>query len=104
MHGLRTRVKVAFAVVALSVVAREGVALARTAEWAAGGSRPGAFEPAPAGAARGQDRGGPPDPAASSASQAPLCHISHHPRDGMPTEQHACPLLVAALDDAPPRS
>jgi hypothetical protein len=25
-----------------------------------------------------------------------LCHISHHPRDGLRPEQHACPLFIAA--------
>jgi len=37
------------------------------------------------------------DPADSAVGVAPvhLCHISHHPRDGLRPEQHACPLFVA---------
>jgi hypothetical protein len=32
-----------------------------------------------------------------------LCHISHHPRDGLRPEQHACPLFIAdARPFAPP--
>jgi hypothetical protein len=32
-----------------------------------------------------------------------LCHISHHPRDGLRPEQHACPLFIAnAPRSAPP--
>lgn len=30
-----------------------------------------------------------------------LCHISNHPRDGLPPDQHACPLFIAL---APPSS
>jgi hypothetical protein len=25
-----------------------------------------------------------------------ICHISRHPRDGMPASEHACPLVVAS--------
>jgi hypothetical protein len=32
-----------------------------------------------------------------------LCHISHHPRDGLRPEQHACPLFIAdGLPSVPP--
>jgi hypothetical protein len=29
-----------------------------------------------------------------------ICHISRHPRDGMPAEEHACPLVIAYVADA----
>jgi hypothetical protein len=32
-----------------------------------------------------------------------LCHISRHPRDGLPPEQHACPLFIAAAGGEPAR-
>jgi hypothetical protein len=31
-----------------------------------------------------------------------LCHISHHPRDGVRADLHACPLLVAEAETAVP--
>jgi hypothetical protein len=34
------------------------------------------------------------------AARIRVCHISRHPRDGMPSEEHACPLLVAQATDA----
>lgn len=30
-----------------------------------------------------------------TAAHARVCHISRHPRDGMPASEHACPLFVA---------
>lgn len=33
-----------------------------------------------------------------------LCHISHHPRDGIRAEVHACPLLIADFDVASSQS
>jgi len=29
-----------------------------------------------------------------------ICHISRHPRDGVPAEEHACPLLIADATQA----
>jgi hypothetical protein len=29
------------------------------------------------------------------ATRIRICHISKHPRDGMPAEEHACPLVIA---------
>ena len=29
------------------------------------------------------------------AARIRICHISRHPRDGMPPEEHACPLFIA---------
>jgi hypothetical protein len=29
------------------------------------------------------------------AARIRVCHISRHPRDGMPPEEHACPLFIA---------
>jgi|HubBroStandDraft_5_1064220.scaffolds.fasta_scaffold283210_2 hypothetical protein len=42
------------------------------------------------------------DPADSVVGVAPvhLCHVSHHPRDGLRPEQHACPLFVARAQPA----
>jgi hypothetical protein len=28
-----------------------------------------------------------------------ICHISRHPRDGVPAEEHACPLVIAYVAD-----
>jgi hypothetical protein len=33
------------------------------------------------------------------AARIRICHISRHPRDGVPAEEHACPLFIA--DAAP---
>jgi hypothetical protein len=43
-------------------------------------------------------------PADSAVGIVPvhLCHISHHPRDGLRPEQHACPLFVARAQPAGP--
>jgi hypothetical protein len=32
---------------------------------------------------------------AVSFTRIALCHISHHPRDGLPPDLHACPLFIA---------
>lgn len=37
-------------------------------------------------------------PMAGTLAAARLCHISHHPRDGIRTALQACPLLVADAD------
>jgi hypothetical protein len=29
------------------------------------------------------------------AARIRICHISRHPRDGVPAEEHACPLFIA---------
>lgn len=34
------------------------------------------------------------------AAHIRICHISRHPRDGVPAEEHACPLLVADATQA----
>ena len=31
------------------------------------------------------------------AARVRVCHISRHPRDGMPASEHACPLFVAEV-------
>jgi hypothetical protein len=37
-------------------------------------------------------------PAEGAVAGIRLCHISHHPRDGMRAALHACPLVVADAD------
>jgi hypothetical protein len=34
------------------------------------------------------------------ATHIRICHISRHPRDGVPAEEHACPLLIADATQA----
>jgi len=34
------------------------------------------------------------------ATRIRICHISRHPRDGVPAEEHACPLLIADATQA----
>jgi hypothetical protein len=34
------------------------------------------------------------------AAHVRICHISRHPRDGVPAEVHACPLLIAEASPA----
>jgi hypothetical protein len=34
------------------------------------------------------------------AARIRICHISRHPRDGMPAEEHACPLFIADATQA----
>jgi hypothetical protein len=33
-----------------------------------------------------------------------ICHISKHPRDGVPATEHACPLIIAEADATVPAS
>jgi hypothetical protein len=33
-----------------------------------------------------------------------ICHISKHPRDGVPATEHACPLIIAEADGVIPAS
>jgi len=35
------------------------------------------------------------------AARIRICHISHHPLDGVPAEEHACPLFIAEVSVAP---
>jgi hypothetical protein len=37
---------------------------------------------------------------ADPVARARVCHISRHPRDGVPATEHACPLVVADATDA----
>jgi hypothetical protein len=51
------------------------------------------IDPAPARGVSYPDRD--PAEAAFGSARIHLCHISHHPRDGLRPEEHACPLFIA---------
>jgi len=45
-----------------------------------------------------------PDPGVVSraaVARVRICHISRHPRDGMPASEHACPLFIAEASPGP---
>jgi hypothetical protein len=92
MRTVHSRVSVALAsvVCVASLALAEQVALARTT---------GAPLDGPVtGVTAAQTVSAPQVAAPTVAARIRVCHISRHPRDGVPASEHACPLIVADLD------
>jgi hypothetical protein len=43
-------------------------------------------------------------PSEDGVARIRICHISKHPRDGVPATEHACPLIIAEADAVTPAS
>jgi hypothetical protein len=99
------RYTVAWGLALVSVLAFEGISSARTTTLPGPAGVQGAEDERPYAVAMLHDSA-PARPAVLAEVSRPggfddlariyLCHISHHPRDGLRPEQHACPLFIAA--------
>ncbi|HXW33734.1 MAG TPA: hypothetical protein VEJ87_04085 [Acidimicrobiales bacterium] len=90
--------------VAALLVSFEGVSQARTtAEPLAGREAPAAESPrAPGNVPDAAQMAARPTRVETGIARIRICHISRHPRDGVPATEHACPLVVAEADVASP--